>query len=138
MRSVRMLMATAAASALLALGAPVAYASGGWDGTDSSSSGEHDKGQDKTASGNAGQDEGSWSGKQDGGSWSGKQENGSHGGGQDEESWGGKHEKPSGGMHTGGGGLAAPAVTAGGLAVLAVAGTGLYAVRRKKTATSVA
>ncbi|MEE1758545.1 MULTISPECIES: hypothetical protein [unclassified Streptomyces] len=137
MRSVRMLMATAAASALLALGAPVAYASGGWDGSDSSYS-EHDKGQDKAASGNAQQDEGSWSGKQDGGSWSGKQEDGSRSGGHDEESWGGGHEKPSGGIHTGGGGLAAPAVTAGGLAVLAVAGTGLYAARRKKTATSVA
>ncbi|MBD0422175.1 hypothetical protein H0H10_23965, partial [Streptomyces sp. TRM S81-3] len=51
-------------------------------------------------------------------------------------SWGGSdHEKPRGGMHTGGGALAAtPAVTAGGLAALAVAGTGLYAVRRKKTA----
>ncbi|GHB58193.1 hypothetical protein GCM10010377_56430 [Streptomyces viridiviolaceus] len=54
----------------------------------------------------------------------------------DKGSWGGSdHEKPRGGMHTGGGGLAAaPTVTAGGLAALAVAGTGLYAVRRKKTA----
>lgn len=36
-------------------------------------------------------------------------------------------------MHTGGGGLAsAPGVTAGGLAVLAVAGTGLFALRRQR------
>ncbi|MFE1441823.1 hypothetical protein ACFW7M_24445, partial [Streptomyces sp. NPDC058739] len=53
-------------------------------------------------------------------------------------SWGGDHEKPRGGVHTGGGALAAPTVTAGGLAVLAVAGTGLYAVRRRKTAGSIA
>ncbi|MFI6935312.1 hypothetical protein, partial [Streptomyces sp. NPDC050287] len=50
-----------------------------------------------------------------------------------EDSWGGGHEKPSGGMHTGGGALATPAVTAGGLAVLAVAGSGLYAARRRKS-----
>ncbi|WP_051858274.1 hypothetical protein [Streptomyces cellulosae] len=50
-----------------------------------------------------------------------------------EESWSGGHEKPSGGIHTGGGALATPAVTAGGLAVLAVAGSGLYAARRKKS-----
>ena len=134
MRSVRLLMATGAASALLAFGAPVAYASGGWEGSDSSAGGEHAQGQDKPAAGDAQRDEGSWSGKQDGGSWSGTQEDGSRAGGQDEESWGGGHEKPRGGMHTGGGGLAAPAVTAGGLAVLAVAGTVLYAARRKKTA----
>ena len=54
------------------------------------------------------------------------------GGGND--SWGGGHEKPSGGMHTGGGALATPTTTAGGLAVLAVAATGLYAVRRKRPA----
>ncbi|GGX02306.1 hypothetical protein [Streptomyces lomondensis] len=44
-----------------------------------------------------------------------------------------EHDKPRGGMHTGGGGLAgSPGVTAGGLAMLAVAGTGLYALRRQK------
>ncbi|MEU9356339.1 hypothetical protein AB0D65_36450, partial [Streptomyces griseoloalbus] len=59
-------------------------------------------------------------------SWSGK---------QDKE---GKHEKPRGGMHTGGGGLAEPGVTAGGLAALAVLGTGAYALRRKKVAGDVA
>ncbi|OSC49426.1 hypothetical protein B5181_40960, partial [Streptomyces sp. 4F] len=56
-----------------------------------------------------------------------------------EKSWGGgEHEKPRGGMHTGGGGLDTPATTAGGLAVLAVAATGLYAVRRRKSADGVA
>lgn len=179
MHSARMLLATAAASTVLVLGAPGAYAAGNdWeDHTDSSYSKDHDKEQDKdygkdsshdsprggmhtgggaltavnadgsdTAkdpkfdpetykdkeqgkdSGSGKQDEESWS-KDDGDSWS-KDDSGSG-------SWS-KEEKPSGGMHTGGGGLASPAVTAGGLAVLAVVGTGLYSVRRKKTAGSVA
>lgn len=180
MHSARMLLATAAASTVLVLGAPGAHAAGNdWeDHTDSSYSKEHDKdsgydkesGHDKdsgykdsdhdsprggmhTGGGaltavnpdgsdtakdpkfdpetykdkdkeqgkdsGSGKQEDSWSGKQDGDDWSGE-------------------EKPSGGMHTGGGALASPAVTAGGLAVLAVAGTGLYAARRKKTAESVA
>ncbi|MEW2074699.1 hypothetical protein ACFZAG_24660 [Streptomyces sp. NPDC012403] len=61
-----------------------------------------------------------------------------------EESYSGKQdkewnkEKPRGGMHTGGGGLAEPGVTAGGMAALAVLGTGAYALRRKKAAGSVA
>ncbi|MFF4273516.1 hypothetical protein [Streptomyces sp. NPDC001536] len=178
MHSARMLLATAAASTVLVLGAPGAYAAGNdWeDHTDSSYSKDHDKEWDKehgkdsqdsprggmhtgggaltavnadgseTAkdpkfdpetykdkeqgkdSGSGKQDEDSWS-KDDGDSWS-KDDSGSG-------SWS-KEEKPSGGMHTGGGGLASPAVTAGGLAVLAVVGTGLYSVRRKKTAGSVA
>lgn len=53
-----------------------------------------------------------------------------------EGSWSSGHEKPRGGMHTGGGALSGPSVTAGGLAVLAVAGTGLYVVRRKKSAAA--
>ncbi|WP_432058762.1 hypothetical protein [Streptomyces sp. bgisy022] len=64
---------------------------------------------------------------------------------QSEESWSGKdkgkdwkHEKPRGGMHTGGGGLAEPGVSAAGLAALAVLGTGAYALRRKKASGSVA
>ncbi|CAL9670830.1 hypothetical protein SUDANB1_07463 [Streptomyces sp. enrichment culture] len=65
-----------------------------------------------------------WGGKHDKGSWEGK---------HDKHDKHGKHDKPRGGMHTGGGGLAsAPGVTAGGMAVLAVAGTGLYALRRQK------
>ncbi|MBZ3906687.1 hypothetical protein [Streptomyces griseiscabiei] len=156
MRSARTLVATAAASAVLVLGAPGAYASGGWDEADSSYSKEQEKGQENGTDGTARQDDASgapkqdpaagapkqegnsWSGKQDTGSGTVKQDEGSWGGKQDEESWGGGHEKPRGGVHTGGGGLASPAVTAGGLAVLAVAGTGLYAVRRRKTAGSVA
>ncbi|MGX1268452.1 hypothetical protein [Streptomyces phaeoluteigriseus] len=53
------------------------------------------------------------------------------------ESWSGE-EKPHGGMHTGGGALDAPTATAGGIAVLAVAATGLYAARRKKSAHGLA
>ncbi|MFB6848877.1 hypothetical protein ACFCXS_29055 [Streptomyces sp. NPDC056373] len=71
-------------------------------------------------------DKGDWGAKEEKGDWGDKEEKGS---------WEGKHDKPRGGMHTGGGGLAsAPGVTAGGLAALAVAGTGMYALRRRKTA----
>ncbi|UUU23715.1 hypothetical protein [Streptomyces sp. DSM 40750] len=190
MRSARMLMATAAASAVLALGAPVAYAvENDGDHTAPSHSKEHDKGQDtgkehgketgygkekehgkETGYGKEkehGKEHGhgkphggvhtgggalttvtedEWS-KQDSGtskdstkgenSWSGKQEESAGGEKHDENSWSGKHEKPSGGVHTGGGALASPAVTAGGLAVLAVAASGLYAARRRKSAGSV-
>ncbi|MEU9734294.1 hypothetical protein [Streptomyces sp. NPDC048002] len=167
MHSARMLLATAAASTVLVLSAPGAWAADGeWDGDKSSSHSkeaekEHkDWGKDhkewdkdhesprggmhtgggaltavdadpkfdpETYKDKEGTKEESkeWS-KEDSGSWSGKEDGG----------W--KHEKPSGGMHTGGGGLATPSVTAGGLAVLAVAGAGLYTVRRKKAVGSVA
>ncbi|MBB6078662.1 hypothetical protein [Streptomyces paradoxus] len=74
-----------------------------------------------------------WGGKHDEhgkGSWEGKRDkHGKHD----------KHDKPRGGVHTGGGGLAsAPGVTAGGMAVLAVAGTGLYALRRQKASRGTA
>ncbi|MGP4006034.1 hypothetical protein [Streptomyces sp. 4N124] len=49
-----------------------------------------------------------------------------------EESGKSDHHKPRGGVHTGGGALASPGVTAAGLAMLGVAGTGMYALRRKK------
>ncbi|SDP55794.1 hypothetical protein SAMN04487981_12691, partial [Streptomyces sp. cf386] len=63
----------------------------------------------------------------------------SWGGDHEKESWGDDHDKPHGGMHTGGGGLADNAgVTAGGMAVLAVAGTGVYALRRKKASGTAA
>ncbi|MFF7948879.1 hypothetical protein [Streptomyces griseorubiginosus] len=168
MRSARMILATAAASTVLVLGAPGAYAAAGgdWDQSDSSSYSkedkeqgkEHDKGSDHdrphggmhTGGGaltavNADdwgtakdpkydpetyKDKDQQGGKDSGG-WSGKQE-------EDGGGWSGSHEKPSGGMHTGGGALASPGMTAGGLAVLAVAGAGLYAARRKKTAGSLA
>jgi hypothetical protein len=201
MRSARMILATAAASAALAIGAPGAFATGGdWD-HDSSSYGKED--------GSVAKEDGSWSGKEHGKEDHGKEEHGKgehgkgehgkgehdgpHGGmhtgggaltavGQDgdrgaakdprfdpetykdkdkdweasgtkkeehgsgsweggkEESggWSGKHDKPSGGMHTGGGALAGPSVTAAGLGVLAVAGTGVYALRRRKTTGGVA
>ncbi|GCB43363.1 hypothetical protein [Streptomyces sp. NL15-2K] len=54
------------------------------------------------------------------------------------DSFGGDHDKPRGGMHTGGGALDTPTVTTAGLAVLAVAGTGLYAVRRNKSVRNAA
>ncbi len=167
MRSARMILSTAAASAVLVLGAPGAYAAAGgdWDHDDSSYSKEHDSGSkhDEPRGGVhtgggalSAVNEGGWDGgesKQGGdGSRQGGQE--SREGGQEsreggsetyrqdegEKSWGGgeEHEKPHGGMHTGGGALDAPATTAGGLAVLAVAATGLYAVRRKKSAHGVA
>jgi hypothetical protein len=90
-----MLLATAAATAVLAITAPGAYADGDkWNHEDHGYSKEHDKDS--------------------------------------------SHDGPRGGVHTGGGALASPAVTAGGMAVLAVAGTGVYALRRRKTAGSVA
>ncbi|MEU1478474.1 hypothetical protein ACFYZ8_32015 [Streptomyces sp. NPDC001668] len=121
MHSARMILATAAASAVLALGASGAYAAAGddWDQSDSSSySKEHNPKHDPETYKDKDSEQGG--GKHDGGSWSGD------------------HEKPSGGMHTGGGGLASPTVTAGGIAMLAVAGTGLYAARRRKLAGSMA
>jgi hypothetical protein len=202
-----MLLAAAAASAVLAVTAPGAYAADGWDHDDSSHSKEHDKGgsHEKPHGGvhtgggaltavNDGTSDGDHSAKHDshtskdsehGGkdsswtkdsedSWSGghkKPHGGVHTGGgaltavndgtsdgdhsakhdshtskdsehggkdsswtkDSEDSWSGGHKKPHGGVHTGGGALAAPTVTAGGLAVLAVAGSGLYVARRKKS-----
>jgi hypothetical protein len=165
MRSARTLLATAVATAALAISAPAAYAdvSDDWDHKDSSYSKEHDKdrrhdsprggmhtgggaltavSQDDGGVGkdsphdsetfkdkDSGRDKESWSGDHDKESWSGD---------HDKDGWKNEHDKPRGGMHTGGGALAAPGVTAGGLAMLAVAGTGLYALRRKKASGSVA
>ncbi|WP_060883005.1 hypothetical protein [Streptomyces caniscabiei] len=80
----------------------------------------------------------SWKGGNDKESWKDEHEKGSWKDDEDAGAWKGDHDKPRGGMHTGGGALASPAVTAGGMAVLAVAGTGMYALRRRKTAGSVA
>ncbi|MET7733914.1 hypothetical protein ABZT02_21465 [Streptomyces sp. NPDC005402] len=123
MRSARIILTTAAASAVLVLGASGAYAAGDdWDSSDSSYSKEHT---------NPKYDPETYKDKD---SEHGRESGGKHDGG-----WSGSHEKPSGGMHTGGGGLASsPAVTTGGLAMLVVAGTGLYAARRKKIAGSLA
>ncbi|MCP3768368.1 DNA primase, partial [Streptomyces sp. MAR25Y5] len=54
----------------------------------------------------------------------------------DKKDW--EHGKPSGGVHTGGGGLSDPSVSGGGLAALTVLGAGAYALRRKRTSGSVA
>ncbi|MEU6671657.1 hypothetical protein [Streptomyces sp. NPDC046727] len=72
----------------------------------------------------------------DGGGKEEKGDKGDKGGKGGKGDWGDddEHGKPRGGMHTGGGALATPGVTAGGLAVLGVAATGAYALRRKKTA----
>ncbi|MFM9695478.1 hypothetical protein [Streptomyces europaeiscabiei] len=176
MRSARMLLATAAATAVLAVTAPGAYADGDkWDHEDHGYSKEHDKdsshdgprggihtgggaltslnnegewnseraakpgagGYDKEdESTKADQDKESWKGDNGNESWKGEQDKGSW---KDEQegSWKGDHDRPRGGVHTGGGALASPTVTAGGMAVLAVAGTGLYALRRRKSTGSV-
>jgi hypothetical protein len=140
-----MLLATGAAAAVLALGAPGAYASD-WDQQGSSSKSENSSSYGKDH-GKEGKD---WKDKHGKHDWP-------HGGvhtgggaltavgaddwGKDKghgKDWKDKHDKPHGGVHTGGGGLSEPSVTAGGLAVLGVAAAGLYAARRRKTAGSVA
>ncbi|MGW0919326.1 hypothetical protein ACWD3J_10005, partial [Streptomyces sp. NPDC002755] len=189
MRSARMILATAAASAALAIGAPGAYAAGDTDHDDSSYSKEdsssyskeHDKEDGSSYTKEEDSSYGKEHGKEDHGKEHGKEEHdsphggvhtgggalasvndssdrgaakdpkydpetykdkdtwnsgehdkGSWNGGKEEESggWSKEHDKPSGGVHTGGGGLATPSATAAGLGVLAVAGTGLYALRR--------
>ncbi|KOU56435.1 membrane protein [Streptomyces sp. MMG1533] len=143
MRSARILLATAAASAVLAITAPGAYAAAGdWDHDDSSYSKEHGKGGNHDAprggmhtGGGAltslkADDPGTARDSKHDPETYGKDSSWTKDSG---DSWSGGHKKPSGGMHTGGGALDTPAVTAGGLAVLAVAGTGLYAARRKKS-----
>ncbi|MEV6167067.1 hypothetical protein AB0L99_02405 [Streptomyces sp. NPDC051954] len=90
-----------------------------------------------------------WGGDHDGGregEHDGGREGGHDGGDHDrdagrgdhEEPWKSDHDKPHGGVHTGGGALASPEVTTAGLAVLAVAGTGLYVLRRKKASEGMA
>ncbi|MFJ4693799.1 hypothetical protein [Streptomyces sp. NPDC088766] len=225
MRSARMILATAAASAALALAAPGAYAAGGdWESDDSSYSKEQDHGSkdDSSYGKEKEQDHGSKHDAPRGGMHTGggaltavtaddwgtsrdpkqdpetQKKDSEHGkdssstkDGEEKESWtkegeekphGGMHtgggaltavtaddwgtsrdpkqdpetykkdsehgkdsswtkdgeEKPRGGMHTGGGALDTPATTAGGMAVLAVAATGLYAARRKKSAAGLA
>ncbi|MET9354574.1 hypothetical protein ABZY14_16545, partial [Streptomyces sp. NPDC006617] len=104
MRSARMLLTTAAASAVFVLGAPGAYAAAGgdWDHDDSSYSKEHDNGSkhDEPRGGMhtgggalAAVNEGDWN--HDDASSGKEHDNGS------------KHDEPRGGMHTGGGALAA-------------------------------
>ncbi|GGX02441.1 hypothetical protein GCM10010297_25310 [Streptomyces malachitofuscus] len=159
MRSARMVFAAATATAALAIAAPAAYADySGDEGHDKSSySKEHDKEskheeESKHDKPHGGMHTGGGAlavvGEEDWGTAKDpkydpetyKDKGESH----SEDSWSGKHdkegshEKPRGGMHTGGGGLAQPGVTAGGLAALAVLGTGAYALRRKKITGDVA
>ncbi|WP_326575895.1 hypothetical protein OG250_09510 [Streptomyces sp. NBC_00487] len=156
MRSARMLLATAAATAVLAITAPGAYADGDggkWDHGDHGYSKEHDKdsshdgphggvhtgGGALTSLNNEGEWDSGQAAKPEAGGYD-KEESTKESwkGEHDKGSWKGDHDQPRGGMHTGGGALASPTVTAGGMAVLAVAGTGMYALRRRKTAGSVA
>ncbi|MFC5241729.1 hypothetical protein [Streptomyces atrovirens] len=158
MRSARMLLATATATAALVIAAPAAYAGhsddGGYDKSsqskeydkESKDGKEHDKPHGGMHTGGGaltvvGEED--WDTakdpKYDPETYKEKDDSGSeesYGGKQDKE-WS-KEEKPRGGMHTGGGGLAEPGVTTGGLAALAVLGAGAYALRRKKAAGSVA
>ncbi|MGW2638099.1 hypothetical protein [Streptomyces sp. NPDC001348] len=141
MRSVRMILATAAATAALAVAAPGAHAYGGDSNHDNSSyskergdDSSHDEGRGGGHSGGGknesnGDDEGSDRGDSrfDPDSYK-DDEHGDDGGWSKEKD----HDKPRGGMHTGGGALAAPGVTAAGLSVVAVAATGMYALRRRK------
>ncbi|WP_405814099.1 hypothetical protein OG241_05970 [Streptomyces sp. NBC_01390] len=163
MRSARLLLATATATAALAIAAPGAFAADGgdWDNGDSSYSKEHDK-DSKHDKPNGGMhtgggaltavNDGDWSkgdssddskkedwSKDDSADDSSK-DDWSKEDSSDESSkgdWGSKHEKPSGGMHTGGGALASPGVTAGGMAALAVVGAGAFAMRRRNAADGV-
>ncbi|WP_216589351.1 hypothetical protein [Streptomyces brasiliscabiei] len=177
MRIARMLLVTAAATAVLGVTAPGAFADGdAWEHKDNGYSKEHDKDgshdgprggvhtgggaltsltdaqewdSERGAKPDAGgydqaeestkESKESWKGESGKESWKGESDKGSWKDEQEEEGgWKADHDKPRGGMHTGGGALASPTATAGGMAVLAVAGTGMYALRRKKTAGSVA
>ncbi|WP_149827893.1 hypothetical protein [Streptomyces tailanensis] len=178
MRSARMIFAAAAATAVLAITAPGAYAGDEWKHEDNGYSKEHDK-KDKHDGPRGGvhagggaltsiPNEEEWDSGHDSkeenykerehGKEAYESDHGKHEGGgykendsysdhekdswkkddHEKEYWKDEHGKPRGGVHTGGGALASPAVTAGGMAVLAVAGTGMYALRRKKTAGSTA
>ncbi|WSM79705.1 hypothetical protein OIE78_30490 [Streptomyces cellulosae] len=160
MCSARMVLAAATATAALAIAAPAAYADHDGDsGHDKSSySKEYDKESKHDGGGKYDKPHG---GVHTGGGalsavtgddWGTAKDPKydpetykEKGDSESEESWSGKqdkewkHDKPHGGVHTGGGGLASqPGVTAGGLAALAVLGTGAYALRRKKVAGDMA
>ena len=198
MRSARLLLATATATAAFAIAAPGAYAADGgdWEKGDSSHSKEHDKygkhekpngavhagggaltmvNQDdwtkdeskdeskesdsETAKDEESKDWGSKHEKPSGGVHTGggalslvneddwtkddwtkdesKKSDSETAKGKEGKDWGSGHKKPSGGVHAGGGALAAPGVTAGGLAALAVVGAGAYAMRRRNAADGV-
>ncbi|MEU9239481.1 hypothetical protein [Streptomyces sp. NPDC048385] len=129
MRSARMILATTAATAVLAFSAPVAQAAVAADGGRDDSS--YNSNTNTNSNSNSKFDPETYKGQDDQG---GKQDQGGKGKDEGGSSWGDDEEsdRPHGGMHTGGGGLATPGVTAGGLAVLGVAATGAYALRRRR------
>jgi hypothetical protein len=160
MRSTRMLLAAAGAAALVGIAAPGAHsAEDDWDHDKSSSysqesesyskdhdKGDHDKGEHEKPSGGMHTGGGALTAADDE-QWGTAKDpkhdpetyKDSSGGGYSKGDYDkGDHEKPSGGMHTGGGALASPGVTAGGMALLGVVGTGLYAARRNRSAGNVA
>ncbi|TQE36476.1 hypothetical protein Sipo8835_10120 [Streptomyces ipomoeae] len=102
-------------------GALTAVTNGGdWD------SGEKDHGKGWEEHGKDDHDKDSWKDDHDKG-WKDEHHNGA---------WKDDHDKPHGGVHTGGGALASPTVTTGGLAALAVVGTGVYALRRRSVGSA--
>ncbi len=162
MRSTRTFLGLAAASAVLAIAAPGAYAGDSdWDHGDSSYSKEHGK-DGKHDAPHGGMHTGGgaltavnddeWGTakdpKYDPETYKDKQDVTPKDPKQDPEtykehdyqkdSYGSDHEKPHGGMHTGGGALASPGMTGAGLAVLGVAAAGLYAARRNRSSGSMA
>jgi hypothetical protein len=112
MHSARTLLATAAASAVLVLGAPAAYAEEGDHGDSSYGKEEHGKEHGKEEQGKEhGKEEHgkeTWEDSSHEGEYkeTGGEKDHSEQGKHDEDSWRGEHEKPRGGMHTGGGALA--------------------------------
>lgn len=119
MRSVRILLATGAATAAVAIAAPIAHADVAGD----------DSSYGTKAPTAVNQDD--WGVAKDP-----KHDPETYRGGGDP--WSTDHDEPRGGMRTGGGALATTGVTAGGLAVLAVIGTGVYALRRNRVSEGVA
>jgi hypothetical protein len=144
MRSTRTFLALAAASAVLVIAAPGAYAGDSdWNHGDSSYSKEHDKdGRHDKPHGGMHTGGGALTAVNDD-EWGTAKDPKydpetykDHG--YQKDSYGGDHDKPHGGMHTGGGALASPGMSAAGLAVLGVAAAGLYAARRNRSAGSMA
>ncbi|MFD8203305.1 hypothetical protein ACWDTR_30375 [Streptomyces sp. NPDC003470] len=120
MRSARTLLATAAASAVVVLGAPGAYAAGGdWDHGDSSYSKEQDNGGRHDEPRGGMRTGGGALTAVNEGDWGGSGDSGEKSGGSGEKSWGGsgdsgeksggsgERDEPRGGMRTGGGALTA-------------------------------
>ncbi|WP_327296230.1 MULTISPECIES: hypothetical protein [unclassified Streptomyces] len=83
-----------------------------------------------------GDDEGSSAGMDEGGSWKDDSWNNDQDGSWNDQDGGRDHGRPHGGMHTGGGGLAANSgVAAGSVLLLGGVGAGIYMVRRRRNAS---